>query len=84
MAREQVARHERAVVLPTPPFGLINAIVFGRVTPGWERIRRSSSASSRSCSETSSRWNCRRSLPAVPFWRRPSVYERLRDGRRGA
>ena len=43
------------VVFPTPPFGLISAMVFGRVTPGWVRIRRSSSASSRSPRDTSSR-----------------------------
>ena len=63
-------------VLPTPPFGLIRATVFGRVTPGCVRILRSTSASSRSPLETSSR--C--SLPAQPprrvIRRRPPVDER--------
>ena len=65
------------VVFPTPPFGLISAIVFGRVTPRYARIRRSRSASSRSAFETNSCCMRRRNRPPRSA-HRPPIHERLR------
>ena len=64
------------VVLPTPPFGLISAIVFGRVTAGCVRIRRSSSASSRSRCDDEEPLHLPTEPPRCSAWRRPAVDER--------